>query len=241
MIGNILLVLVVFLTNIIQGITGFAGTALAMPFALMLIGADKAKIIFNILGLLASIVIVMRGNKKKINIKSFLSILAIILIGLVTGMILYKYTSLSILLIILPLFIIIVGLKGIIEEKGTKAQGPLTAFQGTALLISAGIMHGLFVVGGPILVMYANRKFEEKEEFRINLSLIWIVLNSILLGTAFIQGQINMDICILLLWTILPLFIGVYIGEKLFYKVNETFFKNLTYILLIVSGIIMLF
>ena len=37
--------LVVLGSNIIQGITGFAGTILAMPFAVMLIGIDKSKFI----------------------------------------------------------------------------------------------------------------------------------------------------------------------------------------------------
>ena len=55
MIKNILFLIVVFLTNIIQCITGFAGTVLAMPFSIMLVGYDVAKPILNVLGLLASI------------------------------------------------------------------------------------------------------------------------------------------------------------------------------------------
>ena len=70
MIKNILFLLVVFLTNIIQCITGFAGTVLAMPFSVMLIGYDAAKAILNLLGLLASVYIVIicfkHINKKEL-------------------------------------------------------------------------------------------------------------------------------------------------------------------------------
>ena len=52
---KILFLLVVFLTNIIQGITGFAGTMLAMPPSVMLVGFDTAKPILNALGLLSGI------------------------------------------------------------------------------------------------------------------------------------------------------------------------------------------
>lgn len=38
MMNYILFLLVILLTNIIQGITGFAGTILAMPPGLMLVG-----------------------------------------------------------------------------------------------------------------------------------------------------------------------------------------------------------
>ena len=40
-----LFVLIVFLANVVEGITGFAGTMLAMPAAMLLIGVDEAKII----------------------------------------------------------------------------------------------------------------------------------------------------------------------------------------------------
>ena len=41
--------IVIFLTNVIQGITGFAGTILAMPPGLMLVGYDVEIPILNLL------------------------------------------------------------------------------------------------------------------------------------------------------------------------------------------------
>ena len=39
---ELLFFVTIFLANIIQGITGFAGTILAMPFGIMLMGYDVA-------------------------------------------------------------------------------------------------------------------------------------------------------------------------------------------------------
>ena len=58
MLESVLFLLVVFLTNIIQCITGFAGTVLAMPFSIMLVGYDVAKPVLNVLGLIASVYVV---------------------------------------------------------------------------------------------------------------------------------------------------------------------------------------
>ena len=55
MMNYILFLLVILLTNIIQGITGFAGTILAMPPGLMLVGYPVAKPVLNVLGLLSGI------------------------------------------------------------------------------------------------------------------------------------------------------------------------------------------
>ena len=46
---ELLFYIVILLANIIQGITGFAGTILAMPFSLILVGYDVAKPVLNVL------------------------------------------------------------------------------------------------------------------------------------------------------------------------------------------------
>ena len=81
MVKKILFLLVVFLTNIIQGITGFAGTMLAMPPSVMLVGFDTAKPILNALGLLSGIYIVA-ANRKSVNKKEFLKIVAVMSLGM---------------------------------------------------------------------------------------------------------------------------------------------------------------
>ena len=50
--NTVLFYIIIFLTNVIQGITGFAGTILAMPPSLILVGYDVAKPILNVLGIL---------------------------------------------------------------------------------------------------------------------------------------------------------------------------------------------
>ena len=81
---KILFLLVVFFTNIIQGITGFAGTMLAMPPSVMLVGFDTAKPILNALGLLSGIYIVA-ANRKSVNKKEFLKIVAVMTVGMLAG------------------------------------------------------------------------------------------------------------------------------------------------------------
>lgn len=72
------------MTNIIQGITGFAGTMLAMPPSVMLVGFDTAKPILNALGLLSGIYIVA-ANRKSVNKKEFLKIVAVMSLGMLAG------------------------------------------------------------------------------------------------------------------------------------------------------------
>lgn len=63
--AEVLFYVIIFLANIIQGITGFAGTILAMPFSIHLVGYAVAKPVLNVLGIIAGIYVVAGGYQKR--------------------------------------------------------------------------------------------------------------------------------------------------------------------------------
>lgn len=228
----ILLFLVIFISNTIQGITGFAGTILAMPFSIMLIGIDNSKQILNLLGILASVWIVIRSYKN-ICFKEFFKILFFMVIGLFIGMKLYSMYSPNILLKLLGIFILYVSIKGVLPINKKQINNKVTL---SLILIIAGIIHGMFVVGGPLVVIYATYKLKDKAEFRATLSLVWIVLNGLIFIKGILAGQFNGEVITLLTPSILALGCGMILGEILYKKMNEQVFMKITYFLLIVSG-----
>ena len=42
------------------------------------------------------------------------------------------------------------------------------------ILLAAGMIHGMFVSGGALLVVYATLVLKDKEEFRATVALIWV-------------------------------------------------------------------
>ena len=50
------LLFVIFFTNMVQTISGFAGTMLAMPVSILLVGIGDAKVILNTAGLFCCVV-----------------------------------------------------------------------------------------------------------------------------------------------------------------------------------------
>lgn len=228
----ILFLLVVFITNIIQGITGFAGTVIAMPFSIMLIGVDQAKVILNILGLLASIYIVAT-NRKYIIFKEIKKIIPIMFLGVILGQYIYSIFPLKFLLIFYGVFIILIALKGLFIKKEYKTSEIVL----TLVIFMAGIIHGMFISGGPLLVIYAVKKINKKEYFRATLAPIWIVLNGYLLINQYFTGIITKELAILLIYTIPSLVLGMIIGSILCKKLSQKTFLKISYVLLLISGI----
>lgn len=236
---EILFFVVVLLSNIIQCITGFAGTVLAMPFSLMLVGFDTAKPILNILGIVASIGVVAT-NRKGFNKKEFFKIVSIMLVGMVVGFALTKAVSINaqalykILGIVVLTFVAI----GIINSKSSKNNTPTVIM--LIVLAVAGLVHGMFVCGGPLLVIYANDKLKDREEFRVTVSSVWIVLNSVIMLTDVKAGYFNPRLFLLLAISVAILFVALKIGNLIFKKMNRKVFMVVTYVLMAISGVSLL-
>lgn len=228
--------IIVLLTNIIQGITGFAGTVLAMPFTILLLGIDTAKPLLNIVTLVACILIVFESYKD-ILWSEFLKMTVIMLVGVFVGEYIYTLFPVDVLLIIYAIFIILIALKGIFIKK----QYDISEMWLIGIIILAGIVHGMFLSGGPLLIIYAVKKMPEKAEFRATLAPVWIVLNSYLLIKQFVTGLITVQVLSLSALAIPILIIAIIIGKKLYEHMSQKAFLMLSYVLLLISGISLIF
>lgn len=242
MLKTILFLAVVFLSNVIQCVTGFAGTVLAMPPSLMLVGYGTAKPILNVLGIGASVGVVAT-NYKSINKKEFLKITSVMLLGIIGGIFISGYfdryaKTLYVALGITVILIAAVNTVRFFSKKERKAQPEAVSL---LLLILSGLIHGVFVCGGPLLVTYASAKLRDTNEFRSTLSAVWIVLNSVILFSDIRAGFFHPDTVILLAVCIAVLFFAIFLGNRISKKLSRNAFLIVTYLLMIVSGISLIF
>ncbi|MFQ6973115.1 MAG: TSUP family transporter [Enterocloster aldenensis] len=262
--GYAVFFLVILLSNIIQGITGFAGTILAMPPSLMLVGYDTAKPVLNVLGLLSGIY-VFAGHRKHVCWGELKKIVAVMAAGIVGGIFLKGFFAgrERALYALLGLFVVCLSLQGLhklwrdwlgtqedaaagaeaaAEAKAAaegKAAGPDKA--GLYLLLGlAGIVHGIFVSGGPLLIGYLTKRIQDKVSFRATISTVWVVLNTIILLDDIRSGLWNPELVKIQVASIPFLLAGMAVGSRLYAKMSQRLFMLITYVLLFVSGISLL-
>ncbi len=244
---DILFFIVVFVANVIQSITGFAGTVLAMPFSIMLVGYNTAKPILNVLGIVISLG-VMGTNHKALNKKEFLKIIFIMLIGMMAGYFITKEFSISATLLyralgIIVLVFVCIGVFNSYSEKYRKKKketNEKTSFLAYLVLVVAGIVHGMFICGGPLLVVYASEKIKGRDEFRVTVSAVWAVLNTIILFSDIKDGYFNPKLFLSLGICIALLFVALLAGNLIFRHINKKWFMIITYSLMGISGISLL-
>lgn len=234
MLSEILFLIILFFSNVVQGITGFAGTVLAMPPSACLIGLDNAKVILNVMALISGLLIAIM-NYKNIRWKELIKIIIFMIIGMVVGIkICELVNSDNVLLTVYGIVIFIIALKNLILKKEVTVHPSILLI--VLLLSGIIIIHGLFVSGGALLVVYAVQVFKDKDEFRATIAPVWVVLNTYMAFSQYKSGLFASSNINLILLSIIPLFIATWVGGKLAEKLDKNIFLNLTYILLILSG-----
>ena len=107
---HVLFAVAIFIANIIQGLTGFAGSLLAMPPSINILGLIPAKVAVNTFGLVSSVILFVK-NFRKLEWKEAVKIIILMGLGLGTGIALTNIVEGNILLNIYAVFIILVALK----------------------------------------------------------------------------------------------------------------------------------
>ena len=250
MTNYIVFFLVILLTNIIQGITGFAGTILAMPPSLMLVGYSVAKPVLNVLGLLSGIYVFV-GHREHVSWKEVKKIVAVMAVSILLGILikgLFEGKE-QLLYKLLGIFVILLSIQGGLSlrrkgadenaESRSAAQAADSPFS-YVILVLAGIVHGIFVSGGPLLISYLTKKIKNKVSFRATISTVWIFLNTLIMLDDIRAGFWTGGLLITQLISLPFLFAGMYIGSRLYVRMSQRFFMILTYILLFISGISLL-
>ena len=196
----------VFISNIVQALTGFAGVMLSIPPTILLYGPDMAKAVINVICWLVCVYLMVK-NREYINKKELGRIILFMLIGMALKNLLLKPSGAS-----LPVWVAI------------------------PVLLGAGIIHGMFASGGALLVVYMASAFRDKNSFRANVASVWTVLNLVLMFTDYEKGLYNTEFFELLGIGVIPLVIAVYLGNKIHSMINQQMFNRLTYGLLLAAG-----
>lgn len=222
---------VILISNAVQAITGFAGTLIAMPPSMMLIGVDEAKVVLNLIAVITCAVIAL-SNKRDIRKDILKKVILYMGIGMIVGIVIYKVVQIEYLLYLYGIMIILLSIKKMFFNKEVKLENSGVII----ILIIAGVIHGMFVSGGALLVVYMVNALKNKSEFRATMASVWVILGIILTVNQGYSGLINMNLIYLTAIALIPAVIGVYFGNKLHGKISKEMFMKLTYILLFLSG-----
>lgn len=230
------LILGIFFGFFIQTIIGFAGALIALPFLLMAMPLPSAIAYISIFYFISSPYYVFK-EWENIDMQLLKKLAISSLIGVVAGIILLIYAKPILLKKALGVFIILFVLNSLRPKKerqiGTKMKYTF-GFLG-------GFFSGVFSTGGPLYVMVVKNATPDVRTFRATmfgvLGLVTFVrLPALALGGILTLAQFYNSLIVL------PFFIlAIFLGKKVYLKLNEVLLKKIILGLLCISGILLIF
>ncbi|MBM7059234.1 sulfite exporter TauE/SafE family protein [Pseudomonas sp. UL073] len=225
----------IFLAYTLEAMTGFGSVVIALSLGALVLP------IKDMLPVLVALNIFMSGYltwklRQHIDRRLLLGlILPCMALGTVAGVVLSPWLSDASLKQGFGVLIVWFAVRELLRMGQNKAAAQPPLWMTRLQIGAAGITHGLFASGGPLLVYALAATELDKARFRATLVCVWFSLNSLLTLAFLAKGSLTPALPHIAAY--LPLLaVGVLLGERLHHRVAEQHFRIGIYLLLCVTG-----
>lgn len=231
----VLVALIVFFAFFTQAATGFGALVISMTLGALLYPIDVLLNWFVPLVVLLSLYLLARHHGH-IDWSLFLKkILPGMGLGMLVGQYVFYSLNTEVLKYALGGIVVFLAGRELLRRGDMPRNIPLLPWT-----LAAGVVHGIFATGGPLLVYGLNGQSIEKSVFRSTLTLVWGVLAFSLVLSYIFSGQLTTAALpqIGMLAAILPF--SIMAGEWAHRYINEALFKKVINVLLVFCGVVLL-
>jgi len=226
--------LIFIIAAILQGLTGFGFSILAVPLITLFISPKIAVPILVMFSLIINIV-VFSSSRKSFNIKRIWLLLIFGIIGMPLGTYFLVVLNDNIIKLFIGIFIALFGLLLLLGFRQEFKREKLSMIP---IGFISGILGGSVSMSGPPIILFLSNQGVNKQVFRANLAVYFFILNILTISVYFLNGLITKQVINYSVTFLPALVIGVIIGNFLSHKIKENHFRKLTLILLIIMGLL---
>ncbi|MSP23971.1 MAG: sulfite exporter TauE/SafE family protein [Myxococcales bacterium] len=159
-------------------------------------------------------------------------------LGALVGMALYQFHNQAWLKAAFAALVVVLSANELWQLRPASAPTslPLSRARAAIATFAAGVIHGLFACGGPLLVYVVGRELPEKGRFRATLSAIWLALNGALLVNLSIAKDLSLASLKQSALLAIPLAVGLILGEHIHARIPAARFRVAVFTLLLLAG-----
>jgi len=225
-----------------EAAAGFGATIITLTLAAHLMPVDAILASFVPVNAALSALLVWRGRAAVDLGVLRRHVAAVMLPGMLAGMALAGLGGERALRATFALFVVALAAVELARLRPGVASAPaaLPAPARVAALLGAGVIHGLFASGGPLLVYVVGRELPDKARFRATLSAVWLGLNTVLIARGVASGAMNGATFARSALLLGPLAIGFAVGQRVHDRLDPVRFRVGVFGLLLLAGLALL-
>jgi uncharacterized protein len=223
-------IIIILVASILQTSTGFGFSILATPFLLLLFEPMEAIQINLLLSLIISGALIMK-IRKDIDFGILRRFVAGSVVGLPIGIMIFLLVDINSLKLGISLIILVLTIMLILKFR-------INQNKKRDLLV--GGLSGVFTTSigmpGPPLLLYFSGTDTLKEKLRGTTLAFYLFIYFVSLLFQVIFAGTNKTVWVSSLWAVPLVLVGLYVGQRLFKRINQHAFRIFTYIILLFTG-----
>jgi len=226
----------------VRSTVGFGGGLIAIPLLALALPVPLVVPLVTLLGLTHSMRYVLFQHRL-IQWRELRRLLLPSAFGVLAGLYLFHLLDANSLARALGAFLLTYVALALTRLRRAQLAGPrLAPFLALPLGATAGTVATLFGgMAGPIYVTYLDVARLDKARFRATIQAVLLVLAVMRLVGYAAEGAIGHDALVAFGMAVPAMLLGTYIGNHLHLRVNQEHFRTLVRLLLVVSGVVLLF
>ncbi len=234
----LMLALVVMLAYTAQSITGFGSTIIAVTLGAFWFPLPILIPALVILDIGVNAFLSARFHRDANYTFLFRKILPFMILGALPGLFLFHYLDGPYLKMVFSFFVIILSIRELSVHE--IRVGGLPSVLEKTFFFTAGMIHGMYASGGPLLVYGLGKQLGRKGAVRTTLALLWLIISLIMTGYYLYGSTLEIDSIILAGIMVVPVVLGTVTGLSLHNRLNESVFRRLLFAFLGISGFMLL-
>ncbi|MEM7153918.1 MAG: sulfite exporter TauE/SafE family protein [Myxococcota bacterium] len=235
---------IVFLAYAVQNAVGFGALLVCITLGSHLLEIRDIITMALPLSMLQSGAIVWRDRATIDRPLLLRRILPLMTIGVAIGFFVSREVEATDLRTVFAGLVIVLAVRELWMMARARAEadhGPPPRVLSIAAIFGAGLVHGLYATGGPLLVYAVGREGLDKRRFRSTLSAVWVGLNTLLISGFLLEGRYTEGTAKSMIVLLIALPFGFFAGDLIHRKIPERPFKATVFGLLIVAAGSLLF
>lgn len=228
----------IFIAFTLEAITGFGSIVIALALGALLVPIGQLVPILASLSVVMSAAMVWR-HRSHIDRRLLLrTILPGMVLGTALGYASKPWLDAALMRQLFGILIVWFASRELWRLRHAQAPLARPRWQSQLLVVLAGVTHGLFASGGPLLVYAASGMAIDKARFRATLVSVWLTLNTGLTLAFWIDGRLQAALPKAAAYLVV-IAAGFALGDWLHQRVSEARFRIAIYALLGVTGLLL--
>ncbi|HTM21058.1 MAG TPA: TSUP family transporter [Kofleriaceae bacterium] len=235
------LMAILFAAQAVSAISGFGSTVIAVTVGAQLYSIPEILVMVLPISVLQSSLIAAR-NRGAIQWRLLGGeVLPLLGVGMAGGFLIAGRVGGEALRLGYGALILALALRELwVAARAAVAPAPLPRPVSAAFIGGAGVVHGIWASGGPLLVYSLGRRGLDKAAFRATLCVVWIALDSIFNARMAAAGAFTEDSLRATALLLPAALLGLWLGDRVHARIDERRFRLVTFGVLALAAIALL-